>query len=85
MGEEERAVQIKVDDRFPLVEGELVDSRAGARDDRTAADRVDQDVDAPEFAGDALDQRVDRVLVERVAQPVMRPAACGGDLGDRLL
>src|SRR5207248_2611778 len=46
---------------------------AGLRDDRAAADRIDQDVDRAEFPHDRRDRSVDLRLVERVAQFAVRP------------
>ena len=47
----------------------------GFRNDRAAADRVDEDVDRAELLQHRGDRRVDIGFVERVAQAAMRPPA----------
>ena len=75
VGEEERATQVEVDQRPPVVEAQLVDRGAGFGDDRAAADRVDQDVDRGEFLRHRRDGPIDLRRVERVTQPGVRPPA----------
>ena len=45
MGEEERAVEVEVDQLLPVGEAQLLDRGPRVGDHRAAADRVDQDVD----------------------------------------
>ena len=52
MGEQERAVEIEVDQPLPLGKGQLVDLGARVRNDRAAAYGIDQDVDPAEFLVD---------------------------------
>jgi hypothetical protein len=73
VGEQERAVQIELDQRLPIVKAQLVDIGAGFRDDRAAADCIDKDVDAAEFPRDRSDRPLDQRRVERVAKPAMCP------------
>ena len=83
MAEQERAVQVKGDEPLPVVERQLIHRRAGMRDDRAAADRVDQDVDGAELLRHGGDKRVDLGRVKRVDASPVRPPASRAQRRDR--
>src|SRR5207244_11835961 len=68
VAEEERPVEVEGDEALPLGERELVDCGGRPRDDRAPAHRVDQDVDPPELAHDAVDHVTDLGRVQGVAR-----------------
>jgi hypothetical protein len=51
------STQIEGDQPLPFLESQLVDIGAGVRDDRAAADGIDQDVDGAELLLDRGDGR----------------------------
>ena len=75
MAKEERRVEVEGNEPLPVAEGQLVDGRARMRDDRAAADGVDQDVDRAEFLRHRRDEHLDLGSVEGVGAAGMGPAA----------
>src|SRR6185437_15960980 len=84
VGEQERAVKVELDEFLPVLETQLVHRRARFGDDRAAADRVDEDVDAAVLGGDRVDEVADLLGVECVANPAVGAAAGGADFLHRL-
>src|SRR5208282_6429012 len=68
---EKRSVEIEGDQALPFGKGQLVDPRAGIRNDRTPADGVDEDVNPAEFLLDRGDGRLDLPGIEGVAKPAL--------------
>ena len=75
MAEQERAVQVELDQLLPFIEGQFVHGGAGPVDDRTAADGIDQDVDPTKFLRDGGDRRRGLSRIKRVAEPTVSRAA----------
>ena len=59
VGEQECPIKVEFYHALPVIQRVLLDQCRRLRDDRAAADRIDQDVDAPEISDDAGNNRVD--------------------------
>ena len=78
---EERAGEIDVDDRAPLVDGELVNRHAAG----AGAGVVEEEIEAPEGARGGLEQRANRVRVGDVGRHGQRACPINAGLACRLL
>jgi len=71
-----------VDQRLPVRQRQLIGGGAGLGDDGAAADRIDEDVDAPEALDGVGDHAFDLAFIERIGVVGMGLAAGGRDLGN---
>src|SRR5688572_5713769 len=83
--EEERPREIEVQQLLPLGEAQLLDGGRRLADDRAAADRVDENVDAVVRGHRAAHHVVDLRGVETVGDDRVRHAARGADGADDIL
>src|SRR5439155_13840260 len=81
MAEEEGAGEVEVQELLPFLEGELVERRGRARDDRAAAHAIDEDVDVAVGVDGAPDHVLHGGGVESIGAEPERTAPGGGDLG----
>ena len=77
--------QVEVDQPLPLGKFLLFDPRARIGDDRAAADRVDEDVDAAEFLVDRGGGGLELTAVEGITQLSVRGAARSAQRRHRLV
>src|SRR5206468_9749648 len=84
IAEQKRAGEVEMEHPLPVVERELVHLGGRLRDDRAAADRIDQDVDATVLVDDPLDDARHLGGVERVGHETVCGAAGGADDADYL-
>src|SRR5215813_851674 len=85
MGEKKRPIEIEGDQALPFGKGQLVDPGSGIRDDRTAADCIDEDVDPAKFLLDGGDRRLGLSRIEGVAKPTVSRAASAAQGGGCLI
>ena len=84
MAKEEGRIEVEGEKALPIGKAQLIDLSAGARNDRAAADRVDEDVDGAELARDRGGERLDRSAVERVDGARVDAPAGRGHFGHRI-
>ena len=85
VGEKKGPGEVEVEQALPVVERQLVHRGGGLRDDRAAADRIDENVDAAVLVDDPSHRARHLGGVERVGHETVGGAARGADGADRLI